>query len=225
MENKKPIQWAISILLSLFVAIASQCIIALIGTQVQSTKVIYGVIAVVLCIFAIVATAFFYLSSEGTEITFGESIKQVLLLLVVGILEAAIISLLYGLVSMLLGFFLIRVVGLDTTLVIVNIILSIFTALLIPLFVSAFFGARYSGDSTFKGIQFGIKHTPYGKLLIVSVICTVIGYLLSMFLTAGTGFFGFVIILRIVILSLVGGISLVLSGNICANKYAEEIEE
>lgn len=150
MKKSKPVQWGIGILLSLFAVGASECIIALLGTQVQSTKVIYEVVTFVLCIFAIMAIAFFYWSSEGAEITFGKAIKQVLLLLVIGILAAVVISLVYGLVSMLLGLFFIRAIGLETTLVVVNIILSIFTAFLIPLFVSAFFGARYSGESTFR---------------------------------------------------------------------------
>lgn len=36
--KKKTIQWGIGILLSLFAVGASECIIALLGTQVQSTK-------------------------------------------------------------------------------------------------------------------------------------------------------------------------------------------
>lgn len=109
----------------------------------------------------------------------------------------------------------------------INIVITVFTGLLVPVLLGAILGYAHRDDGVFSGVRAGLvnlKHS-YLKLLAVVVAEILLGYGIVWMFRPGSIFFGMADILKTVILSILGAAGLLVAIKICSPKKEDTKKE
>lgn len=155
-------------------------------------------------------------AGKGFVRGFSKMITGVALLLVLLAVCVTFISVLYGFLAVLLQGLLEGIVQADGLKNIVSIVTGVLTVLVLPVFVAMLFGYGYSDGGVLEGMRVGLRslRRRYWKLLLILALGAALGALVALVFGPG-GDFGFALIGRGLVLSLVGAVCLWLCARVC----------